>query len=451
VLFYAIEYEQRYIWGATANPPQSLRTPLCSRFATTAGAVRISMKKGSVASADWFKKPQTQAIYACLNREGFAARAVGGAVRNALLGRAVHEVDFATTAKPEEIMRLAAQSAMKAVPTGIAHGTVTLVVDGIPFEVTSLRRDVETHGRHATVAFDADWESDAKRRDFTINALYADTQGNVHDPVGGLADLGARRVRFVGKADERVREDYLRILRFFRFSAEYAEGDFDREGIAAAIHGRGGLAQLSRERIRAEFLRLLVSRRAGDAITIMDEAGLLLLLLGRVIRRTRFARLGQIESRLCLTPDPILRLAALAIFVAEDAVDLAERLRLSSAEAGYLLNLATASPSLPADLNLKALRCLIYRQGSRVYLGRLLLAWASFCGPLDEDAWTLAAALVNRWKPPSFPLSGADLIAKGWKAGPELGAELKRLEDLWIDSDFELSGYDLLMRLSSLP
>ena len=183
----------------------------------------------SVANAEWFLKPETQAVFECLDCEGFEARVVGGAVRNTLLDEPVREVDFATTSRPEDTLRLAAQSGIKTVPTGLSHGTVTLIIHGMPFEVTTLRQDVETHGRHATVAFGEDWTEDARRRDFTMNALYAGSKGDVYDPLQGAADLLARRVRFVGDARTRIQEDYLRILRFFRFNAQYAQGTFDRE------------------------------------------------------------------------------------------------------------------------------------------------------------------------------------------------------------------------------
>ncbi len=273
----------------------------------------------SVANAEWFLKPETQAVFACLNREGFEARVVGGAVRNTLLDEPVREVDFATTARPEDTLRMAAQAGFKTAPTGISHGTVTLIVHGIPFEVTTLRQDVETHGRHATVAFGEDWAEDARRRDFTMNALYAGSKGDVYDPLGGAGDLLARRVRFVGDARTRIQEDYLRILRFFRFSARYAQGAFDREGVAAAIFERLGLQRLSRERIRSELLHILVARRAMDAIEVMDQSGLLILILGGVARRERFNRLCRIEAALGLWPDPIFRLAALGVFIREDA------------------------------------------------------------------------------------------------------------------------------------
>ncbi|MGA9765993.1 MAG: CCA tRNA nucleotidyltransferase [Rhodomicrobium sp.] len=401
----------------------------------------------SVTNADWFLRPETQAIFACLNREGFEVRAVGGAVRNALLGRPVTEVDFATAATPEDTLRLAADAGIKSVPTGIAHGTVTLIVNGAPFEVTSLRRDVETDGRHATVAFGSDWAEDARRRDFTMNALYADAQGKVHDPLGGLSDLRAGRVRFVGDPVQRIREDYLRILRFFRFSAEYAQGGFDRDGLAAATRERMGLMRLSRERVRMELLRILIPRRAGEAIKIMDETGLLLLLLGGVARRVRFERLCKIEAALELEPDPILRLAALGVFVEEDAVRLTDRLRLSSQEAKELEGLSAISPRVSAQLGKAALEVLLYKLGARGYLGRLLLAWAASEAAPDDKDWHSAASLAAKWQRPSFPLGGADLIALGLKPGPALGALLKDLEEQWIAGGFT-AGREALLDLA---
>ncbi len=325
--------------------------------------------RASVATADWFLWPGTQAVFACLNRDGFEARVVGGAVRNALLGRPVNEVDFATTATPDDVVRLAAEAGIKTVPTGIAHGTVTLIACGVPFEVTALRRDVDTDGRHATVAFGTDWAEDARRRDFTMNALYADAGGRVHDPLGGLGDLRAGRVRFVGDPAQRIREDYLRTLRFFRFSAGYAAGAFDPEGIRAAIRERMGLLRLSRERVRTELLRILVCPRAGEAIEIMDETGLLLLLTGGVARRMRFDRLCGIEAALGLAPAPVLRLAALAAFVVEDAGRLGEKLRLSSHEAKELEALAAVSPAISPALGEAALRVLLYKLGRRCFSG----------------------------------------------------------------------------------
>jgi tRNA nucleotidyltransferase/poly(A) polymerase len=389
-------------------------------------------------------RPETQAVFACLNQEGFEARAVGGAVRNTLAGRAVTEVDFATTAKPDDMLRLAAEAGLKAKPTGIAHGTVTLIAGSVPFEVTALRRDVETHGRHATVAFGTDWAEDARRRDFTMNALYAGVDGRVYDPLGGLDDLRAGRVRFVGEASARIREDYLRTLRFFRFSADYAAGEFDPEGLAAAIRERAGLLKLSRERVRMELLRILVARRAGEAIEAMDESGLLLLLLGGVVQRMRFERLCRIEAALGATPDAILRLAALAIFTGEDSGRLSLKLRLSSQEATELAALAAIHPKVAAGMDKASLETLLYKLGPQAYLGRLLIAWASQGASPDDGRWRFAAGLAASWQRPEFPLKGADLIALGMKPGPALGALLRELEDEWAAGGFAADRQTLL-------
>ena len=220
----------------------------------------------SLKDAAWLEREETQAVFDALQAHGIETRAVGGAVRNTLLGLTVTEVDLATTAVPEEVMALAVKAGLKAVPTGIDHGTVTLVASGVPFEVTTLRRDVETFGRHARIAYTKDWEEDARRRDFTLNALYADRDGRVFDPLGGYADLRAGQVRFIGDAEERIKEDYLRILRFFRFHAYYGKGPLDPAGLAAAVRLRGGLDQLSAERVRAELRRILIAPQAAGAI-----------------------------------------------------------------------------------------------------------------------------------------------------------------------------------------
>lgn len=402
------------------------------------------MKPLSIAGADWFRKPETQAIFACLNREGFEARVVGGAVRNALLNEPVSEVDFATTARPEDMLRLAAQAGLKTAPTGIGHGTVTLIVKGEPFEVTTLRRDVVTDGRRATVAFGEDWTGDAKRRDFTMNALYAGSEGRVYDPLGGLTDLQARRVRFVGDPVTRIREDYLRILRFFRFSAEYAQGDFDRDGIAASIKERLGLFRLSRERVRAELLRILVARRAGAAVEVMDESGLILFILGGVARRKRFEQVCAIEGALGAGRDPIYRLAALALFTSEDAARLSEKLRLSSQEANDLQGLAAISPALTPESGEACLEGALYRLGPRLYTGRLLLSWAAAEALAGDPDWTRAIRLAEGWRRPKFPVGGGDLLAKGWVPDAALGEKLRWLEDRWIESRFALPREALL-------
>lgn len=405
----------------------------------------------SISNADWFKRPETQAIFACLNRDGFEARAVGGALRRTLFGRQVTEIDFATTARPEDVIRLAARAGLKSVPTGLDHGTVTIIANGVPFEVTSLRRDVETDGRRAVVEFGENWAEDARRRDFTINALFADASGEVHDPLGGLPDLLARRVRFIGDPHARIKEDYLRILRFFRFSAEYAGGDFDEAGVLACVQERDGLARLSRERVRAEILRILVARRAEAAIRIMDESGILLLLFGGVEQRARFEEVCAIEAALAQAPNPILRLGALATFVEEDAERVAERLRLSSAEAAELTALAAAAPHVSAHMDRPSLEAALYRTGPAIFRGRLLLAWAESGAAPDDAAWRETLGLADVWRRPKFPLSGADLIALGWQPGPKLGEALKALEIHWIENGFKPARDELLALAGPAP
>jgi tRNA nucleotidyltransferase/poly(A) polymerase len=224
---------------------------------TEHAATRSAAPLPSLKDAAWLQQPETQRVFAALAVPGVETRAVGGAVRNTLLGLPTAEVDFATTALPEKVIALARSADLKAVPTGIEHGTVTLVANGVPFEVTTLRRDVETFGRHAIVAFTEDWAEDARRRDFTLNALYASSDGEVFDPLGGYADLVAGRVRFIGDAEARIKEDYLRILRFFRFNAYYGKGPLDADGLAACVALRDGLAQLSAERVAGEMMILL--------------------------------------------------------------------------------------------------------------------------------------------------------------------------------------------------
>ncbi len=312
-------------------------------------------------------------MFAALAAPGVETRAVGGAVRNALLGLPVTEIDLATTALPEQVMALARQAGLKAVPTGIEHGTVTVVADGVPFQVTTLRRDVETFGRQATIAFTEDWEEDARRRDFTLNALYAGSDGAVFDPLSGYADVVGGRVRFIGDAEARIKEDYLRILRFFRFNAYYGKGPLDADGLAACVRLRGGLDQLSAERVAGELRKLLVAPQAMRAVEALFDYGLLTQLLGSVPRLMRFGRLAAAEDALGLAPDAALRLAALAVFVPEDAERLAARLRLSNAEQAVLA--LGAEDHAPAELpDQAAAKRALYRLGPCAYEGHVLLA-----------------------------------------------------------------------------
>src|SRR5258707_1479073 len=269
--------------------------------------------------APWLKSGATARVLELLSGNGEEARVVGGAVRNALLKIPTGDIDIATTAPPDEVIRRAKAAGIKSVPTGIEHGTVTLVLDAQPFEVTTLREDTETFGRKAKVAFGRDWRRDAERRDFTINGLSVDADGVVHDHVGGLADIQLERVRFIGDPEQRITEDYLRILRFFRMHAAFGAGEPDRDGVLACIRGRPGLAGLSAERVRMEMLKLLVAEGAGMAIVAMEDGGLLLALFGGVAYRGPFIAMIAAERLLGIKADPIRRLCALGVGLTEDA------------------------------------------------------------------------------------------------------------------------------------
>jgi len=400
--------------------------------------------------APWLARPETQAAFAALDARGFAARVVGGAVRDALMGRPVADVDIATDARPEEVMRAVEAAGLKAMPTGLAHGTVTVVAGDRHFEITTLRRDVETHGRHATVAFTDDWAEDARRRDFTLNALYCSADGEVYDPLSGYPDLLARRVRFIGVPAERIREDYLRILRFFRQTADYGRGPADAEGLAACVRERAGLARLSGERVRDELLRLLAAPRGPEIAALMQDYGLLPAVLGAAPRPTLLARLAAIEGALGLAPDAVLRLAALAVEVEEDGLRLRERLRLSNDQTEKLLRAAARHPKVDPLAAEAEARVALYRLGPEAYRERMLVAWArSGEGPQSEP-WRRQLALPGRWQAPTFPIGGADVLAQGVPPGPRVGELLRTLEDWWIAGDFSADAALLRAKLRDL-
>jgi tRNA nucleotidyltransferase/poly(A) polymerase len=385
--------------------------------------------------AAWLREGGLARLLDALNRDGEEARVVGGAVRNALLGEPISEFDVATTALPEEVIRRATAANFKPVPTGIEHGTITVVIASRPFEVTSLREDVETFGRHASVRFGRDWRADARRRDFTMNALSAGADGVVHDYVGGLADLEARRVRFIGDADKRIAEDYLRILRFFRFHAAYGQGLPDPAGLAACIAARAGLGQLSRERVRMELLKLLLARHATPALAVMAESGLLVPVLGGVPDLAGFENMAKVEAAAGVQGDTVQRLGALGARIAEDAERLWQRLRLSNAEHERLASMAESWWRIsPADE--KGARALLYRLGPGRFVDRVLLAWARSPATARDPAWRALATLPEHWTAPVFPLKAADFIKRGVPQGPALGAALHEAEAAWIAADF---------------
>jgi len=386
--------------------------------------------------ARWLNDGALPRLLAVLDRDGEEARAVGGAVRNALMGLGISEIDVATTAVPDEVVRRVQAAGFKPVPTGIEHGTITVVIDKHPFEVTTLRRDVETYGRHAKVAFGRDWQVDAERRDFTINAFSASRDGTVYDYVGGEADLDARRVRFIGDPNKRIEEDYLRILRFFRFHASYAEGRPDEAGLAACIVHRDGLDQLSRERVRAELLKLLLAPRAAPTLTAMTDSGLLLRVLGGVPYLAGFENMAKVEAEIGKAPDAVQRLGALGVWVAEDAERLWQKLRLTNDEHERLASMAEGWRRISPDLGEPKERALLYCQGPEQFIDHVLLGWARSRETSHDADWRTLATLPARWTAPVFPLKAADFIKRGVGKGPALGEAMRAAEAAWIAAGF---------------
>lgn len=382
--------------------------------------------------------PRLATLFAALSKTGAETRVVGGAVRDALLGLPPHEIDLATTALPDAVLAAARDAGLKGVPTGIEHGTVTIVVAGTPFEVTTLREDVETDGRFAKVRFGGDFEQDAKRRDFTINALSLSFDGEIHDYTDALADIEARRIRFIGDAATRIREDYLRILRFFRFNASHGEGPFDREGLHESIVARENLSRLSRERIRAELMKLLLARRAPDVLRAMSHAGVIEVILG-IGYPSRLQRLAAREAALGKPADAALRLAAFSVLTAEDAERLRERLRLSNDEFARLAAAArTLAPLHGRDTPPPEphLREMLFLCGARAAADALALAHAESAAAADNPDWREAARYLKETPTPDFPIKGADLIARGVAPGKQLGDALRTLQAEWIRAGF---------------
>lgn len=384
-------------------------------------------------------------VFAAIAAAGGEARMVGGAVRNALLGEPVHEVDLATTLEPEGTMAAAQAAGLKAHPTGIDHGTVTVVSKGHAFEVTTLRHDVETHGRHATVAFTDDWHADAARRDFTMNALYASLDGDILDPLSGISDVFNRIIRFAGDPDTRITEDYLRILRFFRFFAQYGHGAPDADGLAACQRLKGGLRQLSRERVGQEMRKLLVAKGAARAAGLMNGTGVSNMLFGRSLDDAVLARLAAIDAANWLAADYPLRLAA---GLSQSAGDLGDSLRLPNTDVRAIAALRDAMPPSPA-LRDNERKVVLYQTGAETFIRAVRLAWAQSDAPADDAGWQQLLKLAEEWPVPSLPVTGADLIEAGLQSGPELGATLRRLEDWWVAGGFIATREELLARVSA--
>jgi poly(A) polymerase len=381
--------------------------------------------------------PATAAVVRALGADGAEVRFVGGCVRDTVLGRPITDIDIATPDPPEKVLTLLARDYIRAVPTGLAHGTVTAVVDHRPFEITTLRVDVESHGRHATVAFTDDWLADAARRDLTFNALSLSPDGALYDPFGGLADLEAGRVRFVGSARQRIEEDHLRLLRFFRFYAWFGRGPFDAEGFAAAGATARLLPRLSGERVQAEMKKLLAAPDPLPALRGMRDCGALGQVLPEVGAVEPLGALVAAERSAGVAADAIRRLALLVRGASTAA--LAERWRLSNADAERLAALAEAASLPDPGEPPQAQRRALYRIGATRYADLVLLAWAV---ALDagtagtEASWHALLHQAADWPAPVFPLKGADVLRLGVPPGPDVGRLLGAVEDWWIAQDF---------------
>jgi poly(A) polymerase len=394
----------------------------------------------------WLEEPETRSVMQALGH----ARFVGGAVRNTLLGAPVVDIDIAVPIPPEETVRRLEAADIKAVPTGFDHGTVTAIKNGKVFEVTSLRRDIATDGRHAMVAYTTEWDEDAARRDFTINALYAAPDGEIFDYNGGLQDLVAGRVRFVGDARARIKEDYLRILRLFRFHAWYGRGEMDAEALHAAADGKAGLAQLSGERIAKELLRLLECPNPAPVLRTMAAAGILPELLPFALQLPRLERLIHADADNFFPADALLRLAALLPDEPAAARTVAERLRLSSADRARLESLSVAT-SLPAAPSAQTVRKLLYRLGSGAFKDKVRLNWAGAAPGANAIPWRMLLSVADAYEKPRFALTGHDIMQAGVPEGPQVGKILSQIEDWWIDNDFPQTGITEQLKALTAP
>jgi poly(A) polymerase len=389
----------------------------------------------------WMTAPQTRAVMDALGE----ARFVGGVVRNALLGKPVDDIDIATPLTPDEVTKRLQAAGLKAVSTGIEHGTITAVASGKPFEVTTLRRDVSTDGRRAVVAFTTDWAHDAQRRDFTMNALYANVEGEVFDTVGGVADLQAGHVRFVGDPVTRIREDYLRILRLFRFHAWYGKGELNAAALKAAAAEKAGLAQLSAERVQKEMLKLLAADNPVPMLRVMAASAILSEILPGTLDMARLERLAAIDANNFFAPDPVLRLAALS----PDSA-LADRWKLSNVDRDRLADLASGKEKIVSYLSIKEVRKLLYVLGSQRFKDRVMLRWAEDPKESNFIQWRALLAMADAWERPKFPLDGGNVMAAGVPQGPLIGKILSEVEDWWIDSDFIEDQFSLAERLKAV-
>ncbi len=411
------------------------------------------MSETSIGQPLWMRADKTRAVTAALEAAGGAgcARFVGGCVRNTLIGEKVADIDIATTLEPKAVIAALEAAGLKAVPTGVDYGTVTAVSGGTPYEITTLRRDVETDGRRAVVAFTTDWAEDAQRRDFRLNALYADAEGRVFDPVGGgVEDARARRIVFVGDAETRILEDGLRILRFFRFLAWYGRGEPDAAALAACEALKDRLTGLSAERVSGELLKLLAADDPRLAVRLMAATGILPIVLPHAHGLTRFEALVGIETEMLFTCDADLRLAALLPDDPEAGRATAEALRLSNAQRERLVAALGTEPRIVSWMSPRETRRTVYRLGAETFCGRVMLAWAGSPRPATTVQWRALIPMARTWPRPTLPLTGEEVMAAGVPRGPLVGQVMREVEDWWIDQDFIDDKLSVVERLKAV-
>jgi poly(A) polymerase len=407
----------------------------------------------TVSRQSWLTQPSTTRVMEALVAAGGddCARFVGGCVRNALLRQPVSDIDIATTLRPDQVIQALRTAGVKAVPTGLEHGTITAVADHKPFEITTLRRDVETDGRRAVVAFTDDWAQDAARRDFRLNALYADRDGEVFDPTGeGLADIAAGAIVFVGDPETRIREDALRILRYFRFFAWYGRAEADPAAIAACAALAPLVAGLSAERVAKELLVLLGAEDPRAAVRLMAGAGVLARIAPEATDLARFEALAAIETEQLFTEDALLRLAALLPDDPAVGAVLADRLRLSNAQKARLVGALGTDPPLVSWMSPRQVRQAVWRVGADAFCDRATLAWAGGARPGAGIQWRALLPLARGWRKPALPLTGEEVVAAGAPRGPMVGAVMREVEAWWVDSDFTLDKLSVVERLKSV-
>jgi poly(A) polymerase len=412
------------------------------------------MAKKNLAFEEWLRSSETRQVMDALSSGASGgepvARFVGGCVRNGLMNVPVTDIDIATSLAPERVVELIEEAGLKAVPTGIEHGTITAVCEGKPFEITTLRKDVSTDGRRAVVAYTDDWTEDAKRRDFTMNAIFADAAGEIYDPLGGIADLEARRVKFIGDASTRISEDYLRILRFFRIHAVYGQGELDPQGLAACADAKKHLPELSAERVQSELLKLLSAREPVPVLRQMAATGILQMVLPEAQKFDLLDGLAAIDRTQFFTADAVLRLGGLIETDGAETGALADRLRLSNAQKARLISLRTDQPKVVSYMSIREMQRTAYRIGQEALKDRVMLSWAQDPKPSNGIGWRALLEMVNVWERPLLPLSGDDVMLAGVPKGPDVGRVLSEVEDWWVDAGFTDDEFSIAERLKAV-